>query len=553
MFGLIHILSGIALILFGVRLLREGIARACGSGLDHKIAFLAGRTMPGFAAGVGIGACVPSSTSVSMLLAQVLRTSRLSARAIFPIMLGADVGITALVLLTSLHISQAAPWLLVCGVGLIQFVRRERPVAIGHAFLGLAIILMGVGQIAAMGEMVAQQPDMIGLLDITEHYPVALGILAAFLAIALQSSTATILLVGSFGANSALLTLPLSLCVVIGANFGITLTRLVIAGNQLQARRLAVAALCVRAAVTGLLIYQSDVIFRLLPSLPASYGMKVAMLHVLFNAMAAVIGLIFARPIFWLAAHIVPADRHEAGDSQKRFAPRYIQDVIAGDTPSVALGQSLREILRAAEIVREMLSDLWQAMERGDEAMATAVRSRDDQVDLLDKEVKRFFANLANRMPDPETADEQMRQLRFLSEIEAIGDIVDKNLCELVVKKLHKDVEIPEASWRELQEFFAKVQENMLIAEIAFQNRDPKLAAQLLRHKQWLNQHYRQLADRQLLRLTDGSRETPEMAAVHIDLLTNLKRINSCLSHVAYTLLPGGTLATVDAASRISA
>jgi phosphate:Na+ symporter len=331
-----------------------------------------------------------------MLLAQVLRTSRLSARAIFPIMLGADVGITALVLLTSLHISQAAPWLLVCGVGLIQFVSRERPVAIGHALLGLAIILMGVSQIAATGEMMARQPDMVGLLGITEHYPVALGILAAFLAITLQSGTATILLAGSFGASNALLTLPLTLCVVIGANFGITLTRLVIAGNQLQARRLAVAALLDRAAVTALLIYQSNLTFRWLAILPVSYGMNVAMLHVFFNAIAALVGLVFARPVFWLAAHIVPTDRDDAGESQKRFAPRYIQDVIAGDTPSVALGQSLREILRAAEIVREMLSDLWQAMERGDEAMATAVRSRDDQVDLLDKEVKRFCSRTSS-------------------------------------------------------------------------------------------------------------------------------------------------------------
>ena len=301
MSGLIHILSGIALILFGVRLLREGITRACGSGLDDRISDLGGRALSGFAVGVGIGACVPSSTSVSMLLMQVLRSSRLAARAVFPIMLGADVGITALVLLTSLHISQAAPWLLVGGVGLIQFVRRERPVAIGHALSGLAIILMGISQIAATGEVVAHQPDMVGLLEITEHYPVALGILAAFLAVALQSSTATILLVGSFGA-SGMLPVPLSLCVVIGANLGITLTRLVIAGKQLQARRLSVAALCGRAVVTGLLIYRSDLVFRLLAILPASYAMKVAILHVLFNVLAAVIGLMFARPIFWLAA-----------------------------------------------------------------------------------------------------------------------------------------------------------------------------------------------------------------------------------------------------------
>jgi phosphate:Na+ symporter len=548
MVGLVQILSGVALILFGVRFLREGMGRVVGPQLDVLIHRLTGRPARAFAAGLGIGAAVPSSTSVSLLLVQSFRTSRLTARAAMPMMLGADVGITALVLLSSLHITHAVPWLVVAGVGLYQFARGDRPAGAGQVLLGLALVLMGVAQIEATGGRVARQPDMVGLLAIADHYPAALAILTAALAMVLQSSTATILLVGSFGATGSL-SLPLTLCVVIGANTGIALTRLIISWKLTEARRLATAGLIDRAAVLALLIPLGGALTRGMAHLPVRYGLQVALMHVGFNGLAAVLGLAGGAVMLRLAAQLVPADPADA--APRRFAPRYINGAIAADTPSLALGQAQREILRAAEIVREMLADLWQALESGDPAMAAAVSERDDEVDLLDTEVKRFLSRPACQAPDDELANEHMRQLRFLSEIEAIGDIVDKNLCELVLKKLHARLTFPEAGWRDLKSFFAKVQENMLIAETAFQTRDPKLAAQLLRHKEWLNRRYRQLSDRQLARLAAGSGETPETTAVHLDLLANLKRINSCLSHVAYAVPPTGTAGKVGPADAL--
>jgi phosphate:Na+ symporter len=205
----------------------------------------------------------------------------------------------------------------------------------------------------------------------------------------------------------------------------------------------------------------------------------------------------------------------------------------------LALGQSLREVVRAAEIVREMFNDLWRAMENSDEGLARAVSQRDDQVDLLDKEVKRFLTHIAEFQLDAENTDEQMRQLRFLNEVEAIGDIVDKNLSELVLKKVQGRIVLAEDDWQDLHSLFVKVQENMLIAETAFQTRDATLAAQLRRHKDWLNRYYRELADRHLARLASGPAK-PETSAVHLDFLSNLKRINSCLSTVAYAVVSNG-------------
>ncbi|MHC4900527.1 MAG: PhoU domain-containing protein, partial [Planctomycetota bacterium] len=134
-------------------------------------------------------------------------------------------------------------------------------------------------------------------------------------------------------------------------------------------------------------------------------------------------------------------------------------------------------------------------------------------------------------------ADEQMRQLRYLAELETIGDIVDKNLCDLALKKIRLRAEFSPEGAEELDDFFQKVAENAMIAETAFTTRDKVLARQLVRHKERIDQYERDLRDRHFTRLNEGLVQAHETSAIHLDLLTHLKRINSHVSHVAYAIL----------------
>lgn len=184
-----------------------------------------------------------------------------------------------------------------------------------------------------------------------------------------------------------------------------------------------------------------------------------------------------------------------------------------------------------------MLEDLWIALETSDLEKIGDISERDDEIDLLDREIKRFLTRLVTAESDPDLADEQMRQLNVLSELETIGDIIDKNLCELVAKKLKLNVAFSEQGWQELNDFYKMVLENMMIAETAFQLHDSMMAQKLLRHKENLNNHERRLREKHFARLNQGTPESHETSAIHLDILTHLKRINSCVSHVAYSIL----------------
>ena len=529
----LQIAGGVAIILFGVRFLRKGMDRLFGPRLGVWLKAAARRRGMAFLTGIGISILMPSSTTVSALAVQTVESGLLTPRQMLAVLLGADIGLTVLVLLSSVGIEHYAVIPICLGVFLFQFMKADRVRGVGQAILSLGLILLGIGQIKVGAMGVDPTGDLAEFIRLAENHPVFLAMVAAVLALALQSSTATILLV--LGLGEAGTTLPVAVAVVAGANVGIALTTLGLGWRSHQARRLSLGNLILKVTVAVIFLSLTAQVAQLLARLPVTeYGMRIAAAHTGFNVLVAMIGLPLIHPLSQLTKKMVALPANGGADAP--FAPKYINLAIP-DSPALALGQSQREILRCGEIAREMLDDLWRALRTDDEKLTAEVSKRDDQVDLLDTQIKQYLARLGGQDLDAVSLAEQLRQLRFLAEIETIGDVIDKNLSELAVKKIRARMNFSEEGWQELDSFYQKVRQNMLLAEAAFQTRDRGLAQQLLRHKNWLNTNYRELRDRHLARLNAGLDESFETSSVHLDLLTHLRRINSCVTHIAYAIV----------------
>jgi phosphate:Na+ symporter len=528
--------GGVALILFGVRFLRKGLDRLFGPRLGAWMQRLASGRLRAMFTGLGIALVTPSSTTVSLLACSTVQAGHLSARQMFAVMLGADIGLTAMVLLISLRIEHYAPVLTLIGVLLFQFSQRDRPRGIGQVVLSLSFILMGIATIRAAIAAANGSPesDLSKLMAIIEHYPLALATAAALMAFVMQSSTATIALVLGVGAANHV-TLPVAVASVVGANVGTALTMLAVGWKQLESRRLAMANLVSKFALAMAVLYLLAPVASLLSLIPGTINNRVAYAHTGFNLVLAAIALPLVGPITALVAKLLP---EPPPTDVQPFGPRHI-NLDHVESNAVALNQSMKEILHVGEIIREMISSLWEAMNRHDEAAAHAVQELDDRVDLLDAQIKRYLTRSLSFDADTRDSAEQMRQLRYLNELETIGDIIDKNLSELVIKKIKLGVDFSREGREELDDFYRKVCENLLIAETAFTTRDAILAQRLLTHKQYIRDYERTLRDRHFTRLKAGLAESHETSAIHLDLLTYLKRINSHVSHVGYAILDG--------------
>lgn len=532
MLTLLTIAGGVALILFGVRFLRKGLDRLFGTRLGQIMQRAANRPVKAFFTGLGVSILAPSSTTISVLAVNTVQSGHLTPRQTLAVMFGADIGLTAMVLLISLRLDSYAPLLALVGVLLFQFTRSTRSRGIGQVLVSLSFIFLGIGTIKQAVAGIESNGDLTQIITIAEHYPWALALVAALMAVALQSSTATIGLVLGLSAADRV-SLPAAVAVVCGANVGIAITTLVVGWSKVESRRLALGNLLAKGAVAGLMLEGLHWVVLTLDHVPAPLSQRIALSHTGFNVLVALLGLPLIVPLSRLVEALAPKP---PATEDSTFGPRYINGHSV-DSAALALGMSMREIMHVGEIVRAMLDDLWTAVRTNNAELARKVSRRDDQVDLLDQAIKKFLTTAVILEGDADDAAEQTRQLRYLNELETIGDIIDKNLCDLAQKKVRLNITFTAQGADELEDFFAKVRENLLIADTAFTSRDRELAQKLLTHKEFIREYDRALRDRHFARLKSGEARAYESSAIHLDLLTHLKRINSHVTHVAYAIL----------------
>ncbi|MEM7577121.1 MAG: Na/Pi cotransporter family protein [Planctomycetota bacterium] len=540
---LLQIAGGVALILFGIRFLRKGLDRLFGDRLPGLLQRLARNRWRAAGAGLLTSLAAPSSTAMSLLAVQSVRAGDLPTRRVVPMLLGADVGITVMVVLISLRLESLAPVLALLGVAMFQFMPQRRVRGVGQVALALAFILMGVETIATSARLLPAGGDLTELISIGVRHPWLLTVLAAGLAVLLQSSTAAIALAiglgsaeavsgGDGGARSAL---QLALPIVFGANVGVAVTLLAAGWSDRASRRLGLANLIAKASTATLGLLAMPGLIALLATTSLTLDARIAVTHSGFNLVMAALFLPWTDTLYALVSRVFP-DRPELAPDPAR--PRFIlSDHVAG--ASVALGQSRQEIVRLSSMVRTMLDDAWIALMHRDETAARKVQARDHDIDRLHHHIKRYLANLS---PDDDTGfstSDVMQQLAYLNQLETIGDTVDRGLADLAIRRTKTSKWFTDEGWEELDGFYKHVAENLLIAETAFNGQDATLARRLIEHKRLMNERNRQLRLQHFQRLRAGVQLSHESSALHLDLLTHLKAINSCVAHVAYAILDG--------------
>ena len=169
--------------------------------------------------------------------------------------------------------------------------------------------------------------------------------------------------------------------------------------------------------------------------------------------------------------------------------------------------------------------------------MASEVERRDDQLDYLEREIKLFLTRFGHETMGPDLSRKEIALISFIGNLENIGDIVDKNLMELARKKLYQGRKFSEPGEAELVEFHAMVSKNLERAIAAFAAGDQSLAQEVLDQRPLVRQRERELRESHLDRLRRGLAESLETSEIHLDVLTNLKRISSHITALVFPIL----------------
>jgi phosphate:Na+ symporter len=529
---LLALFGGTALLLYGIRLGGEALQRALEGRLRSLLMGLSRNRFLAVVSGAGITAIIQSSAATTLMLIGFVSAGLMSFRQTLGVILGADIGTTLTVQLIAFRLTDYSPLLVGLGFTTTFLARRRVVKDVGQAVLGLGLLFLGLKLILDNVGPLKSAPLAADLLGAVAANPLAGVLVGAVFSALLTSSAATLGLALAF-AHQGLLPLGGAVAIVLGANIGTCVTALTASiGATAEAKRVAVAHIGFKVLGAALVFPFIGPLTHAVAATADGPARQIANAHTLFNIG---ISLVFLPFMPWAARAIealVPDDQQ--GDSP--FRVRYL-DERSADQPALALGQATREALRMADVVQGMLRDVPVVFASDNQELLEDVERRDDQVDFLEREIKLFLTRLGRDAMGTELSRKEIALISFIGNLENIGDIIDKNLMELGRKKLYQGRHFSDAGWAEIQEFHALVAKNLERTIAAFAAGDRTLAQEVLDQRPLIRQRERDLRELHIGRLRAGLAESIETSEIHLDVLTNLKRISSHVSALAISIL----------------
>lgn len=525
-------LGSVALLLWGVRMVRTGMTRAFGAALRRAISTFARSRIGGFLAGLGITGILQSSTATAMLLASFAARGLIALPIALAVVLGADVGSAIVAQIFSLDVKWL--WSVLVGVGVLVFLSTEADRARGVAriLIGLGFMLLALTHIGLAAAPLKDSALFRTILSGLAGEPM-LGFLAATaVAWLVHSSLSIVLLVMSLAAAGAL-PAPLALALVLGANVGgslapfLTLSSLAPAG-----RRVPLGNLLMRAALALPVLLLVKPIASWLALLEPDPGRIAINFHTVFNIAVAFIFLPAVSLIATLATRILPDLPQTAASTE----PKHLDPTVL-DSPSEALGCAMRETLHMGDRVADMLRQALIVFEKSDPKLVKEVEKADNAVDALHEAIKLYMVKVSRAEMTEEESRRYVEIITFTTNLEHVGDIIDKNLMELAAKKIKNRYAFSAEGLEEIRKFHARVMDNMRLAFNVFATRDVALARRLLAEKAITRAAELAAADSHFGRLREGRPESIETSAIHLDVMRDLKRISGHLTSVAYPIL----------------
>lgn len=528
---MLAILGSVALLLWGVRMVRTGMTRAFGSLLRQVLARVRSKPLA-FAAGLGVTGLLQSSTATALLLASFAGRGLIALPLALVMMLGANVGTTLAAQIFSLPV--IGLWTLLVGFGVLAFMATDsdRARATARIAIGFGLMLLSLYHLRLGAEPLRGSPAFASTLKGLGGDPVFGFVLATGATWLMHSSLTMVLLVMALAGAQAIPP-ALALALVLGANVGGAIAPLTgLAATPPAGRRVAIGNLLMRAAVALPLLFLVEPCARLLGAIESDPARLVVNFHTAFNLFGAAVLLplvdLFAKLTRWL----VP-DRPEAAE---RGVARHLDPHVL-DTPAEALACAMRETLAMGDRVADMLRQALVVFEKSDPKLMKDVEKADDAVDALHEAIKLYLVKASKAEMSEEESRRYVEILTFTTNLEHVGDIVDKNLMELAAKKIRNRLAFSPEGLDDIRRIHGRVMDNMRLAFNVFATRDVALARRLLAEKAAMRSAELAAADNHFARLRQGRPESIETSSIHLDVIRDLKRINAHLTSVAYPIL----------------
>lgn len=532
MLTLLNLLSAVALLIWGTHIVRTGILRVYGTNLRHVIGQNMSNRWLAFVSGIVVTAMVQSSNATAMLVTSFVGQGLMALTPALVTMLGADVGTALMARVLTFDLSWLSPLLIFVGVIFFLSRKQTRLGQMGRVAIGLGLIILALQLIVEAAHPITHAKGVKVIFASLTGDILLDALVGALFAMMSYSSLAAVLLTATLaGAN--VISLPVAIGLVIGANIGSGVLAFLSTSMQNAAgRQVALGSLLYKLIGLLLIIPVLDPLVHWLDGLDFSPQEMVIGFHLLYNTVRCLILLPSVGPMARFCAWVLP-ERPQANGMAK---PRHL-DPTALVTPGLALANAARETLRMGDLIDSMLEAMLDVLRGKQTAVTQEMRRLTDDVEALYSAIKLYLA----QMPREDLSDQDSRRWAEIIELsinlKLASDLIERMLRKVQQQKTSQRRSFSEVGLDELTGLQTQLISNLRLGMSVFLSADPESARQLVREKRRFRAQERRLAHAHVSRLQRKIVQSIETSSLHLELIADMKRLNSLFCSSAYVVL----------------
>jgi phosphate:Na+ symporter len=532
MLTLLDLLSAVALLIWGTHIVRTGILRVYGSQLRRLLSQNMTRRPLAFIAGILVTAMVQSSNATAMLVTSFVGQGLMTLTPALAIMLGADVGTALMSRVLTFDLSWLSPMLIFLGVVFFLSRKQTRAGQLGRVAIGLGLIVLALQLIVAAAAPITQATGVKVLFASLTGDLLLDALIGALFAVVSYSSLAAVLLTATL-AGADVIGLPVAIGLVVGANIGSGLLAFLSTSMQnVAGRQVALGSLLYKLLGLLLIIPVLGPLVAWIDTLGFQPQELVIGFHLIYNTARCLIMLPTVGPMARLCSALLPQQSETGGPAR----PRHL-DLAALSTPSLALANAVRETLRMGDLVENMLGSMLAVLRGTQTAVTQEVRRLNDDVEALYSGIKLYLA----QMPREELGEQDNRRWAEIIELtinlELAAGLIERMLRKIQQQKTSQRRSFSDTGLEELAGLQIQLQSNLRLGLSVFLSGDPESARQLLREKRRFRAQERRLAHAHVNRLQHKVVQSIETSSLHLELIADMKRLNSLFCSSAYAVL----------------
>ena len=541
-FAVISLIGGLALFLYGMNIMGEGLEKLAGSKLEKIFEKLTSNKFKGLILGMTVTAIIQSSSTTTVMLVGFVNSGIMKLSQAIPIIMGSNIGttITSWILSLSglesdnffikmLKPTSFSPIIALVGIILIMTKKSDKAKVIGNALLGFSILMFGMNTMGSAVEPLSEVPEFREVMAKFSN-PFLGVIVGAVLTAIIQSSAASVGMLQSLS-NANLITFGSAIPIILGQNIGTCATALLSCiGANKNAKRVAIVHLffnVIGTVVFLAIFYTLNAFFDFTFLNDNVSSFNIAVVHTIFNVVATIIMFPFINLLEKLAYLVIK-------DTEEKEEVQMLDERIL-NTPSVALEQSRNVTNKMCEKTIKAIMLSLDVFKSYDEAKAEKVRTYETMVDAYEDRIGSYLWKLNSRNLSETDSKCISELLHVIGDFERISDHA-MNIIEISEELHSKKIEFSNDAYEEMMVLIHAITDILNMTAKSFENNDVELAHQVEPLEEVIDRLRLEMRNRHIQRLKDG-KCTMELGFVFTDLLTELERVSDHCSNIAVCMI----------------